>query len=79
MNHHDDPQDHLAPQSEGGDGAEATQETGEPGAEQAGEQPVAQTREDDAGFQPVSPPGIDPGQPAIPDPVDGQNPPPRRL
>lgn len=41
--------------------------------------PVEQTREDNRGFEPITPDGVDPGTPAIPDPKDSQNPPPRRL
>lgn len=41
--------------------------------------PVEETREDNTGFEPISPDGVDEGKPAVPDPKDSQNPPPRRL
>lgn len=41
--------------------------------------PVEETREDNTGFEPISPDGVYEGKPAVPDPKDSQNPPPRRL
>lgn len=41
--------------------------------------PLEETREDQTGFEPVLPDGVYEGKPAVPDPKDSQNPPPRRL
>lgn len=43
------------------------------------EVPVEETREDSDGFEPITPEGVHNGKPAVPDPKDSQNPPPRRL
>lgn len=43
------------------------------------EVPLEETRDESDGFEPITPEGVDPGKPAIPDPKDSQNPPPRRL
>lgn len=42
------------------------------------EVPVEETSDESQGFEPVVPEGMDPSAPAIPDPKDSQNPPPRR-
>ncbi len=47
--------------------------------QQLADVPLEETREEDAGFDPITPPGIDEGKPAVPDPKESQNPPPRRL
>ena len=47
--------------------------------QQIADVPVEETREEDSGFEPITPDGIDPGKPAVPDPKESQNPPPRRL
>ena len=41
--------------------------------------PLEETREDREGFEPITPEGVETGTPAVPDPKDSQNPPPRRL
>lgn len=46
---------------------------------QATDVPVEETRDEDEGFEPITPPGVDTGTPAVPDPKDSQNPPPRRM
>ncbi|MGP6171609.1 hypothetical protein ACTU6U_00445 [Microbacterium sp. A196] len=43
------------------------------------EVPVEETREDSKGFEPITPEGVQTGKPAVPDPKDSQNPPPRRF
>jgi len=47
--------------------------------QQATDVPLEETREDDAGFEPIVPDGVDPAKPAVSDPKDSQNPPPRRF
>lgn len=45
---------------------------------EATEVPVEETREDRESFEPITPEGVQTGTPAVPDPKDSQNPPPRR-
>lgn len=40
--------------------------------------PVEKTRDDGNTFEPITPDGVDTGKPAVTDPQDSQNPPPRR-
>lgn len=47
--------------------------------EQITDAPIEGTRDDGGGFDPVKPDGVQETAPAIPDPKDSQNPPPRRL
>ncbi|MGM7666062.1 hypothetical protein [Microbacterium sp. A93] len=46
--------------------------------QQRADVPLEETREDDS-FEPITPDGVDKGKPAVPDPKDSQNPPPRPL
>lgn len=47
--------------------------------QQISDVPLEETRDDDPGFESITPDGVDGGAPAVPDPKDSQNPPPRRL
>lgn len=49
------------------------------GEQQIADVPLEETREDDSGFDPITPDGVDEGKPAVPDPKESQNPPPRRA
>ena len=50
----------------------------DPQEEQASEVPVEEPRTDEESFEPITPEGVRTGTPAVPDPKDSQNPPPRR-
>ncbi|MCK3770356.1 hypothetical protein LG322_10560 [Microbacterium aerolatum] len=50
----------------------------DPQEDQASEVPVEETRTDEESFEPITPEGVRTGTPAVPDPKDSQNPPPRR-
>ena len=47
--------------------------------QQIADVPLEETREDDSGFESITPDGVDEGKPAVPDPKESQNPPPRRA
>ncbi|CAH0129683.1 hypothetical protein [Microbacterium sp. Bi121] len=51
----------------------------DPEDEQVTDAPAENTRDDSDGFEPITPDGVRTGTPAVPDPKDSQNPPPRRL